>query len=562
MVGKELYEVLDIEHTYHSPMMKWEQREEGYICPWTINLNEQLDTNTKISDSDLEMAAKAFLEDLLSERDWLKDVGPVTEHVAINGIVGNEYVNVLKMSTSAGFMKSGPKRELFTRTPEGYIPKDVLTVRLCELRQTYSKGLRACALMSAHLKDEPVTEVKAAAGKTRVFTGSSADFSIVMREQFIRVTEAIMRNNTHSECAVGMNCYGSAWEELFNHLTHDGTITDRIIGGDFSKYDKKMSCAAIRWAFWILTELNRASGNFSEQDFLIQRGIMTDICFPYVNYNGDVIMFYGSNSSGHPLTVIVNSLVNSLYMRVGFFRVTKRPPSVFRQFVRLSTLGDDNIMTSLDPSFNHTSLSEELLRIGIVYTMADKSSVSVPFISIYDADFLKRKFVHREGTVCAPLELESTFKSLVSHQARGNISDAQQLSESYLAARKEWSLHGEEVFNDLTAKVDPIIRRTDAEQHFIRQHSANWRKTFEWARTSSFETDDETPPEEDFEACSGLSNWKLRQQAAELAIRELERCDRRERDRLVDERLERERQKLQARRAKKRAERRIYKQSL
>lgn len=559
-VSAELYRVLDIQHQYVPPMMKWEKRGEQYVCPWTINLNEQLATNTKIADCDLEGAARAFLDDLLVEREWLKDVGPVSEHVAINGIIGNEYVNVLPMSTSAGFLKSGPKRDLFVREIDGYVPKEMLAERLVELRATYAKGHRACALMNAHLKDEPVPQAKVDAGKTRVFTSSSVDFSIVMREQFLRVNEAIMRHNIHSECMVGMNCYGPAWEDLYDHLTHGGTVCDRIIGGDFSKYDKKMSCAAIRWAFWILIELNKVSGLFSEEDLLIQRGLMTDTCFPYVNYNGDVIMFYGSNSSGHPLTVIINSIVNSLYMRVGFSRVTKRPVSDFRKFVRLATLGDDNIMTSLDETFNHSSLAAELASIGIVYTMADKSSVSIPFISIYDADFLKRKFVHLEG-VCAPLELESTYKSLVAHQERGNITSAQQLSETYLSARREWSLHGEEVFNHLTTLVDPIIRSTEAELHFIAQHSAGWRKTFDWVRSGEFLLPD-APPLNDFVACSGLRNWKQRREASELAIRELERCELTELNRLVDEKAERARQKLQARRARKRAERRNYKQSL
>ncbi len=54
--------------------------------------------------------------------------------------------------------------------------------------------------------------------------------------------------------------------------------------------------------------------------------------------------------------------------------------------------------------------------IGVEYTMADKESTSVPYITINDVSFLKRRFVRdvETGLIMAPLEHESIDKMLTT----------------------------------------------------------------------------------------------------------------------------------------------------
>lgn len=520
----ELRAVLPIEIDYGPPVMKVVRRGEDYVDPWVLNINKQFGPNTKFPDSIVQVAAASFAADLLKDTDWLSGVAPVSEEVAINGEVGNPFVNGLPMGTSGGFVQSGPKRFLFERENDSspYVPKQLLRERIDSLKACYVSGERACVLMSAHLKDEPVSSAKIEACKTRVFTGCAVDTSVVMRQQYLKVTEAFMRNNILTECMVGLNCYGPDWEKLFYHLTRGEKSCDTMIFGDFKAFDKQMPCVLVYYAFWVLTQLNVFSGTFSEEDLKIQMGLATDISYPYINFNGDVVMMYGSNSSGHPLTVIVNSIANSLYMRICYMRIfPEECVSNFKRDIRLATLGDDNVMSSIRPEFNHTSVQKVLAGFGIEYTMPDKESLTVPFVSIFDFDFLKRKFKHFEGKVIAPLELESTFKSLVCIQKKGNISDAEQTAQAYLSARREWSLHGKEVFDRLTKDVDRVYAQDDDIMAcFIHQHTFDWRQTFDWVCSGVCVSP--ILPLDGFEACGKKMTSKEKKAFHLATLQELE----------------------------------------
>lgn len=536
----EIQAVLPEAGKYGAPKMKAELTEEGWKNPWVLNCNKQLRPATGLPEAETVAAADALIADLLSKKDWLKDVRPVSTDVAINGIPGNEYVNALPMGTSAGFPRPGPKRAVFERNEEQkWVPGAMIQERLHTLRSKYLSGERACVLMQGHLKDEPVPQAKIDAFKTRVFTGCGVDLSIVMREQFVTVAEAIMRNNFHTECAVGMNCYSEAWEKLFEYLSEGGTLDDRVLAGDFSAFDKRMPAVALFQAFRVLTALCEATGAFTQDDLLIQRGIATDMSYPFVSYNGDVAMFYGGNSSGHTMTVMINSIVNSIYMRVAFARLTELSPREFRRHVNLITLGDDNFMTSKHDAFNHMGVTKVLASFGIVYTMPDKESDSVPFVNIHSTDFLKRMFVRFEGKIIAPLELESTFKSLLCFQERGNITEAEQTAQAYLAARREWSLHGPEVFERLVSLIDPIFRADTAISGcFLKQHSYDWRQTFTWVTGGDEPLEVES--DEEFYACDGTPRYLRAMTGLRRAQIEQASEEAAEQRRLFEERQQRE----------------------
>jgi len=104
--------------------------------------------------------------------------------------------------------------------------------------------------------------------------------------------------------------------------------------------------------------------------------------FPVCDFFGDLIRFLGTNPSGWPLTVILNGIVNSLYMRYAYFHLNPaKEVRSFKKNVALMTYGDDNSagVSASAPWFNHTAISEVLSGIGVKYTMADKKTESVPY---------------------------------------------------------------------------------------------------------------------------------------------------------------------------------------
>lgn len=168
----------------------------------------------------------------------------------------------------------------------------------------------------AHLKDEPVSFKKAKVGKTRVFTGATMDWSLIVRKYLLSFTRLLQNERFAFEAAPGTIAQSLEWHELYEYIVKNGN--DRIVAGDYKAFDKRMSPKEILAAFDIIIYFCQLSGNYSEEDIQIVRCIAEDTAFALVDFNGDLVQFYGSNPSGNPLTVILNSIVNSLRMRCLF----------------------------------------------------------------------------------------------------------------------------------------------------------------------------------------------------------------------------------------------------
>ena len=184
---------------------------------------------------------------------------------------------------------------------------------------------------------------------------------------FIRLAQC---NRIPFELGAGTVAQSVEWGHIYEYLTAFGT--DRIVAGDFGKFDKRMGSSFILYAYWIIVQFAQKAG-MSDEDIQQIWCIAEDTAFAFTNFNGDLIMFLGSNPSGHPLTVIVNSLVNSLYMRYVYRQVAPHAEKErFKQNMHLYTYGDDNIMGVRKGCdwFNHTVIATKLSEIGVEYTMA------------------------------------------------------------------------------------------------------------------------------------------------------------------------------------------------
>jgi len=459
--------------------------------PFTISAATQANTSPHFTDHEFEICSEEYLRpmlDFIREEEIALDMETVD--VAING---NLKFDGLPLSTSGGFNFPGSKRTwLIEREDGSYEMGKEVQAAYDSILSAYERGEKSNTMFNGCLKDEPVSLKKRTVGKTRVFTASDLAFSIIVRQQYLRVAAFIMRHNEMSECAVTMNCYGDDWGTIYDHITKFGKTN--LFDGDYTFFDKQMPAEAICAGFRVLDRLMDEDCPRTKRNVLICNGIKTDIMFPVVNMNGDVIMFYGSNSSGHCLTVIINSIVNSLYVRIAYFSLFE-DIKLFRTYVSLITLGDDNVVNSARQDFNHTTLTKALQTKGIVYTMADKNAKSIPFKNVSDVSFLKRKFVvNPDGRVVAPIELDSVFKALCMEVCRDVISSEERLAQVYLSARREWSLHGEEIFNMYTSKMDVILARHPIVLTFCtnKRYTYNYKQTYEW--TVGIAEEEEPPP--------------------------------------------------------------------
>jgi hypothetical protein len=206
-----------------------------------------------------------------------------------------------------------------------------------------------------------------------------------------------------------------------------------------------------------------AKAGYSEEQLEIMRGIATEICFPLFEFNGEYIQLFGSIPSGHPLTVFLNNLCNSILLRYAFYELNPNIRSDFDEHVAVLCYGDDNKMSVKDDCvFDHTSVANVLAKVGINYTMADKSAESIPFIHASEATFLKRGAVWNDELkqYMAPIELATISKMLHCTRA-GQNSPEESAGQAIDMALLEFFYHGKDVYDVRREQLIQVADKCD-----------------------------------------------------------------------------------------------------
>eukprot|EP00996_Jenningsia_fusiforme_P003195 NODE_3_length_6892_cov_17.362853_g2_i0.p1 GENE.NODE_3_length_6892_cov_17.362853_g2_i0~~NODE_3_length_6892_cov_17.362853_g2_i0.p1 ORF type:complete len:1312 (+),score=70.54 NODE_3_length_6892_cov_17.362853_g2_i0:340-3936(+) len=497
---------------YFKPVMKgWR--------PWRIAALDMVDPIINFRTDILDSVKFEFWEDIRSRLtpSQIDTIHVLDDFTALNGACGVKYIDKMNTKASAGnpWKKS---KEFFLYELEqqrGFqcplAVNEEIQSRMDNMLERYLDGNRVYPNFCAHLKDEPVSLKKVTMGKTRVFAGAPMDWSLLVRKFFLSHVKLIQENRFIFEAGSGTVVQSYEWTELHNYLVKHGA--DRMVAGDYKSFDKKMSPLFIRAAFDILIDLAEESDSISSDDLIVMRGIAVDTAYPLIDFNGDLVEFFGSNPSGHPLTVIINSLVNSLYMRYVYRMLSTDPfelpslhsPRRFKESVSLMTYGDDNIMSVSEncPWFNHVTISQAFSDMGIVYTMPDKESESVPYVSIYSSSFLKRSWVWNEevGAYLAPLDHDSIERQLTVWVASTSISQAEQSLEVITGAGREYFFYGREIFEEKQTLLMQVAIQLGLETYF---RSTSFLP-FDTLKTLFWESSGESEAKAAFEEMSDLN---------------------------------------------------------
>lgn len=462
--------------------------------PWRTAVADMIQPVTRIRSDVLEDCVASYTDDILSglSEDDLREIMVYDDLTTLNGAPGVAYVDKINRHTSAGNPWKKSKKYFLEAIPavgellEPVEASDEVMDRVSSIIEGYHNGNRYMPNFCGHLKDEATTFAKIEKSKTRVFTGAPFDWSIVVRKYLLSTVRVIQKNRYLFEAAPGTNCQSYEWQELYEYLTQHGT--ERMVAGDYGAFDKTMPPTVILAAFDILKAMCKKAG-YSQDDLNVVQGIAEDTAFPLVDFNGDLIEFFGSNPSGHPLTVIINSLANSLYMRYCYAILSnERTCKNFKRDVSLMTYGDDNVM-GVSPSaefFNHTAIQKVLADVGIRYTMADKESASVPYIPISDVSFLKRTFRWDNflGVHLSPLEEASIIKSLTMIVQSKTITPEYQAVCVMSAACNEYFFYGEKVFERKRRMLLEIIRENGLEAYVERSTFPTYQQLVERFRST------------------------------------------------------------------------------
>ena len=463
IISPAVTSVMDIEKRHAPPKDMGAQRHKK------LDISGKVDTATEFDSELLDRAVTDYAFRLKEiPKSELAKVGKISDDVNLAGLDGVLGLNAMNFSTSVGFPGKGAKTQ-FAGKSDRHVdgiscPRDVDPMILEEMAKMEAKllaGESINAIFKASLKDEPTKMTK---DKVRVFAAANMPFVMLVRKYFLTLAALVQRNKFITECAVGTVVQSPEWTELFEHIGKHGW--ERAIAGDYAKFDGRMSPQFMLAAFKLLIMLANMSGNYDEDDLTIMRGIATEISYPTYDYFGTLVQFMGSNPSGHPMTVVINSFVNSLYLRYCWYAIAKskgwRKVPTFNEKVALMTYGDDNIMTVAEgyDDFNHTAIAEQLAEVGITYTMADKEAKSVPFINLSEASFLKHYAVWDDelDLYRSPVEEDSIAKMLHTHLESKVLSKEQSSAEAIQNAALKYFEFGREVYTKRVAQLEQVAR--------------------------------------------------------------------------------------------------------
>jgi hypothetical protein len=373
---------------------------------------------------------------------------PLSDRDTVNGIVGMRFIDRMNMQTSMGFPLSGSKKLHLVDHVDGegkpyQLFEQQYHDAAAEAEQVLLSGTRANFIYKACAKDEVIEQGK---DKVRIFEAAPLIEQLLVRKYGLPVARFLSTHTLLSECAVGVNCYSREWDELCEHIT--AFKNNKILAGDYSKYDLRMSAQLILQAFKVLITLARQMG-YTRDEIYVFQGLATEVANPLITLDGVLALYSGCNPSGHNLTVYINSIVNSLLLRMTFFTLYPHLQD-FRKYSHVMTYGDDVCAGVSDEALDFSIKAHSIFmqKHGIVFTLPDKTSELVDHLSVEDTDFLKRRLVYREELQRwqAPIEYDSIMKSLHCLVRSNSVGTAEQSMQCMNSALRELFLHGKQEY--------------------------------------------------------------------------------------------------------------------
>jgi hypothetical protein len=464
VISDHVHEITGVPQKWGPPKMKGVG-----VYPYQVAL-EQLSHPSLSLGSVLVKAVTCYRMQFIKIRTKLPELftecKPLTQVQTVSGIAGRRFIDAMNFSTSPGWPRSGKKSKLLidlepddypdVGNPRTFIPEiweEVDHIKKCML-----KSERAYCVWKACLKDEPTSVTK---DKVRVFQSAPLALQLLIRMYFLPIVRIIQMNPLLTECLVGANAEGPEWEQLNEFMVSKGK---NVLAGDYSKYDQRMPAQMVTAAFSVLIWVAEYLSEYSCEDVAVMKALIAEIVYPVMSYNGDMIMLFGSNPSGQNLTVIINSIVNSLLLRSCYY--TKYPEDKMGTFTghcAFGTYGDDvkGTVSETKPLFNHISFAEFLSKFDMKFTMPDKESVATEYMDAAEADFLKRRNYYNEDLQAnvGVLAEDSIFKRLHAHLLSKELSLEQQSAQNIDTSLHDWFYYGREKFEERKQQMQEVAQQ-------------------------------------------------------------------------------------------------------
>lgn len=508
LISETVEKVFNIENEFGGPYLREKWR------PYQEALKAASTEGTQFPHGAYNWAVKDYVKPLLeiAEKTPWCDCEPLTMEQAVNGVDGLRFMNALPPSTSIGYPFTGPKSnwmEKYTNEDgkecKRFIP--LYQEYIDECHEKFKNGDRVGFVIKMQIKDEVLKRSKK---KCRIFFAAPAALNVLLKIYFSWPARLIQMYPLLSECSVGINCHGPEWHEMIDHVLSKPNTG----GGDFEKYDLTSLVQGILTSLKACCMMS-SKMKYTEAHLATMKALASELAFALINCNGDLVStLVRLHVSGNFLTVIINSIMNSLNFRVFFYEVCgpnitgkvgeyeynpenctnlliskgvftrdwfeDNIPS-FRDLVALTNYGDDNFNTSDKeevPGFTIKNIALFLKQFGLTYTMPDKESELQDYLEDGQLEFLKRKTVYHEKLDCklGALIEDSIFKPLMCYMRgkRPTLTEEEACAVNMMNVLRESFNHGEEFYEDVRAKLVIVAR-----SHGIMHMCLNFDKTYD-----------------------------------------------------------------------------------
>ena len=409
----------------------------------------------------------AIVEDMYLEfAPYSKGLRVFSEHVAINGIPGEEYVDALNMSTSPGWpfktwKNCKTKKDLFEgEVPNAVIRNEILRQRLILREKAAEDGVRFPSAFADCLKDERRTLDKIGKRSTRIFAIAPLDYVIMMRKYCLDFAAMFYKTRHMTFSAVGMNTESFEWNDMLHRLI---AHSDVGFAGDFSKFDGTLSADCVYATMLLINRLY----NDGDRNARVRAVLFNEISHSSHVALDSAYVVCGGNPSGNPMTVILNTIVNEMYLRYVWCLIAPEEMKSLRHYhlhVRTKVYGDDNWVAVTPEAlkfYNLQTVSKCLGALGIIFLPPDKIASEKECAPILEWSFLKRKsnIVPQLSNTryVGALQWETILEML--NWVRQCDDEVTACEENCLAALRYAFLHGKEKFKWLKEAIEQAFIR-------------------------------------------------------------------------------------------------------
>lgn len=323
------------------------------------------------------------------------------------------------------------------------------------------------------LKDRKLPLAKARQrGKVRIFSISPLDYTIQCRQYFMDFSVSYQNARLDVEHAVGIDVNSLEWTDLATRLLLKG---NNIVTADYSGYGPSLNLYCAKKAIDIMRDWYRFHGDLDADNDCVREMLGYEIMYSNHLSMATIYKTFCGLPSGSPLTVILNSLVGCLYIRIAWMLNFERVGPIeslsftslnytlqsFHAHCRLFVYGDDVIMSVSDDAvrmFNCATLVDIFSSYGIGIKNATKGDEIIEYSSLLDSSttFLKNNF--RKHPIRHTLLLASLDKTSVEDTLNWTFKEWQfklreiSLEASDACIRSAYG-HGPVYFNYVRDKV-------------------------------------------------------------------------------------------------------------